>query len=124
MNTLTLLKCALADLQGIMPEVEPSGDRTHSGWQTITDLEKKISELESGKKYKVRVAWNREAVELMNEVGWEKILPASEAGEREDGCDFGDYYFNTYSEAEAFMQGIEMTTGYQQPESELFEPTK
>ena len=31
------LKCCLADLEGIMPEFEPSGDRTHSGWQSIQD---------------------------------------------------------------------------------------
>jgi hypothetical protein len=31
-------KCALADLEGIMPEFEPSGDRTHPAWTTITNL--------------------------------------------------------------------------------------
>jgi hypothetical protein len=29
---------ALADLIEIMPEFEPSGDRSHSGWRTIQDL--------------------------------------------------------------------------------------
>lgn len=41
-NTLNKLagaaKCALADLQGIMPEVEPSGERKHPGWVTINEL--------------------------------------------------------------------------------------
>jgi hypothetical protein len=29
---------ALADLEGIMPEFEPSGDREHPGWLTIEEL--------------------------------------------------------------------------------------
>ena len=33
-----LARCALADLEGIMPEFEPSGDRTHPGWLTIAEL--------------------------------------------------------------------------------------
>lgn len=35
---------ALADLEGIMPEVEPSGDRTHPGWETIKELQAAIAE--------------------------------------------------------------------------------
>ncbi len=35
-------KCALADLEGIMPEFEPSGDRQHSGWKTINELKKAL----------------------------------------------------------------------------------
>lgn len=31
-------KCALADLEGIMPEFDPSGDREHSAWKTIDEL--------------------------------------------------------------------------------------
>ena len=31
-------RCALADLEGVMPEFEVSGDREHSGWQTIKEL--------------------------------------------------------------------------------------
>lgn len=31
-------KCALADLEGIMPEFDPSGDRKHSAWKTIEEL--------------------------------------------------------------------------------------
>ena len=33
-----VLSYALADLQDVMPEYEPSGDRTHPGWQTIEDI--------------------------------------------------------------------------------------
>lgn len=29
------LRCALADLEGVMPEFEPSGDREHPAWKTI-----------------------------------------------------------------------------------------
>lgn len=35
--------CALADLQGLMPDVDPSGNRKHPGWITIKQLEKVIS---------------------------------------------------------------------------------
>ncbi len=31
-------KCALADLEGIMPEFEASGDRMHPGWVTVKKL--------------------------------------------------------------------------------------
>ena len=36
------LRCALADLEGIMPEFEPSGDREHPAWETIKLLKKAI----------------------------------------------------------------------------------
>ena len=35
---LMVLSYALADLDDVMPEYEPSGDRTHPGWQTIEDI--------------------------------------------------------------------------------------
>jgi 2-iminoacetate synthase ThiH len=35
-------RCALADLEGIMPEFEPSGDREHPAWQTIKELKAAI----------------------------------------------------------------------------------
>lgn len=35
---LDAAKCALADLEGIMPEFEPSGDREHPAWTTIKEL--------------------------------------------------------------------------------------
>jgi hypothetical protein len=34
------LRCALADLEGIMPEFEPSGDREHPAWKTIKQLKR------------------------------------------------------------------------------------
>jgi hypothetical protein len=39
---------ALADLEGIMPEFEPSGDREHPAWQTITDLRNAIEMAKAG----------------------------------------------------------------------------
>ena len=36
-------RCALADLEGIMPEFESSGDREHPAWQTIDELESALS---------------------------------------------------------------------------------
>ncbi len=35
-------KNALADLEGILPEYEPSGDREHPAWQTIEELKAAI----------------------------------------------------------------------------------
>ena len=40
---LAALKCALADLEGIMPEFEPSGDREHPAWQTIEEVKAAIA---------------------------------------------------------------------------------
>ena len=39
-----LLVCALADLEGIMPEFEPSGDRLHPGWRTVKELKEYLGE--------------------------------------------------------------------------------
>jgi hypothetical protein len=41
-DLLFAAKCALADLEGIMPEFEPSGDREHPAWETIKLLRKAI----------------------------------------------------------------------------------
>ncbi len=43
-NLILAARCALADLEGIMPEFEPSGERRHPGWQTIKDLQKALNE--------------------------------------------------------------------------------
>jgi len=40
---IAVCKCALADLEGIMPEYEPSGNRKHPAWKTISELKKVIS---------------------------------------------------------------------------------
>jgi YD repeat-containing protein len=45
---LEVLENALADLEGIMPEYEPSGDRLHPGWQTIQDIKEAIANAEGG----------------------------------------------------------------------------
>ena len=43
MRLESICRCALEDLEGIMPEFDPSGDREHSGWQTIAGLEDVLS---------------------------------------------------------------------------------
>lgn len=43
---LATCKCALADLEGIMPKFEPSGDRQHPAWATIRELQTAINESE------------------------------------------------------------------------------
>jgi 2-iminoacetate synthase ThiH len=43
---LSAARCALADLEGVMPEFEPDGDREHPGWQTIKELRKAITKAE------------------------------------------------------------------------------
>ena len=40
---LAVANNALADLEGILPEFEPSGDRTHPAWQTIEELRQVIN---------------------------------------------------------------------------------
>ena len=37
-SLLQVAKHAYLDLKGIMPEFEPSGDREHSGWDTLEEL--------------------------------------------------------------------------------------
>ena len=39
---LQAVRNALADLEGIMPQVEPDGERKGSGWQTIEELKAAI----------------------------------------------------------------------------------
>lgn len=45
-NLLLTAKSALADLEGIMPEFEPSGEREHSAWKTIKELKSAIVGIE------------------------------------------------------------------------------
>jgi len=45
---LQVLGFALADLEAIMPEFEPSGDREHPGWQTIKDIKGVIAKAKGG----------------------------------------------------------------------------
>lgn len=45
-NLISVLRSALADLYGIMPEFDPGGERAHPGWQTIDDLRQIIAEME------------------------------------------------------------------------------
>lgn len=41
-DLLQCAKCALADLEGILPEFETGGDRLHPGWQTLKELKSVI----------------------------------------------------------------------------------
>jgi hypothetical protein len=45
---LQAAKNALADIEGILPEFEPSGDREHPAWQTIEELKAAILRAEGG----------------------------------------------------------------------------
>lgn len=47
-DLLAAVNCALADLLGIMPEFETSGDRNHPAWLTIRELQNAITKAESG----------------------------------------------------------------------------
>jgi hypothetical protein len=49
-DLLAAVKCALADLEGIMPEFDCDGDREHPAWTTIEELKQAINKAEgSGK---------------------------------------------------------------------------
>ena len=41
-DLLAALSCCLADLEGVMPEFDPSGDREHSGWTSIDQAREAI----------------------------------------------------------------------------------
>ena len=41
---VNVLKYALADLEGVLPVIDPDGD-THPGWQTIKDIKTLIKDL-------------------------------------------------------------------------------
>ena len=36
-------RCALADLEGIMPDHDPCGEHSHPGWKTIGELKKALA---------------------------------------------------------------------------------
>lgn len=42
-DLLAAALCALADLEGVLPEADPSGDRTHPAWATLDDLRAAIA---------------------------------------------------------------------------------
>ena len=48
-NLYWAARCALADLEGIMPEFEPSGDREHPAWLTIKELKTAIRQADKAK---------------------------------------------------------------------------
>ncbi len=48
-NLLAVCRCALADLEGILPEFEPGGDRQHPAWRTIKELRAAIVQAEGSK---------------------------------------------------------------------------
>jgi len=45
---LDALRCCLADLEGIMPEFEPNGDRAHPGWQSIEEAKAALLKAKGG----------------------------------------------------------------------------
>ncbi len=42
------LKCCLADLEGVMPEFEPGGDREHPGWKSMAEARAALKLAEGG----------------------------------------------------------------------------
>lgn len=50
-------KYALADLEGIMPEFEASGDRVHPAWKTIDELKNALEPIELAK-YAVKTMYS------------------------------------------------------------------
>ena len=99
-------KCALADLIGIMPEFEPSGEREHPAWQTIKDLCAALGETLPvslfGEQFKVgdRVRVTEEISPDLSDHGIPEgaegeILRKCNAGEYEDPDRQGDEYWVT-----------------------------
>jgi hypothetical protein len=64
----------------------------------------------------VRVAWNREAVDIMEKEGFDAL---SEESEINHNLDFDEKEFNTPAEANAYIQGIEDGNGWDNPMTEI-----
>jgi hypothetical protein len=47
---VSVMRCAIADLEGMLPEIDPSGDREHSGWKTLDELNEMVKILEGNDK--------------------------------------------------------------------------
>ncbi len=41
-HELSVMRCAFLDLEGILPELEPSGERLHPAWKTLQELKEVI----------------------------------------------------------------------------------
>ena len=41
-QTQQAIRCAIADLEGILPEYDPDGERSHPAWQTLKELKRCI----------------------------------------------------------------------------------
>lgn len=60
---LTLLNCAIADLEGMLPVIDPSGDRTHPAWKTLDELKTAAENLTSRE---ILFSWSIEDVQSVN----------------------------------------------------------
>ena len=47
---LSAARCALADLEGIIPDLDFDGEREHPAWKTIEELRQAINKAEGGGK--------------------------------------------------------------------------
>lgn len=61
----------------------------------------------------VRIAWNREAAEIMEMKGWAKLV--REGKKKDNDLDFDTREFGTEAEARAYVQGIEDGNGWDSP---------
>lgn len=64
----------------------------------------------------VRVAWNKEAADIMEEKGFDAL---SEESEINHNLDFDEKEFNTPAEANAYVQGIADGNGWDNPMTEI-----
>jgi len=61
---VSVMRCAIADLEGMLPEIDPSGDREHSGWKTLDELNEWVKILET---HTVMFTWTIEDVQGVRE---------------------------------------------------------
>ena len=59
-----LLNCAIADLEVILPEYDPSGDKQHPAWKTLDELKNMVKQLDTNT---VLFAWGIEDVQSRRE---------------------------------------------------------
>lgn len=82
-----------------------------------TKAKKKVTKKVAVKGATVRVAWNREASDILEEQGWEELKKA--AKKKDSDITYDEIKFKTPAEARAYARGIDDGNGWSQPAWEI-----
>ncbi len=84
---VSVMRCAIADLEGMLPEADPSGNREHSGWKTLDELNEWVNILE---KHTVMFTWTIEDVQgIREDLNNEQAFQVLEQCENNHDADIG-----------------------------------